>query len=530
MKSLPIILLSFIAFAGCITPEGPVTPATPDPIAIDPVITKATDVDFELGDALGLSVFTEEGTYADNALLSYDGTQFSSDLCWYLEPERTASLFAYYPYQEQGLGGKFSVQLDQSAGIGGSDLIFGEKKNVKPSKNSVSMIFKHQLTKLTVYTANLSEEKIVSVRLLELYPGATIAPEDHAVSVDQSTEKVGIKTHNVLRDTTWEAIVIPQTASMKLEVTLEGGKTLTQQLKEETLAVNTRYSISAVVYNNNMKIITYGQILPWLEGGDISGLEEDNPEPPKPKDFEEFEDHFVYFGESYNIVTMKDGRTWMAENLRYVPAGKTVVPLSDSYDADEDAIWYPASFGIQEEKAVVTPSSDKQVIARQGLLYSAKAALAGETLPYEEWGTAENNRGICPQGWHIPLATEWIDLVGACATSSANNSSAPYFDSNLNGANLDKMNQDGFNIFPYPFLNKGKYNGLYLNTDNKRSFYGYCSNSFLLTSSTHISSGSAKEQQIFCAMITNNATKTSFNVSYGNLVSGYYVRCIKDKE
>ncbi len=41
----------------------------------------------------------------------------------------------------------------------------------------------------------------------------------------------------------------------------------------------------------------------------------------------------------YKTVTLKDGRTWMAENLRYVPEGKT--PSSDP--AEEAGIWYPAA-------------------------------------------------------------------------------------------------------------------------------------------------------------------------------------------
>lgn len=46
-----------------------------------------------------------------------------------------------------------------------------------------------------------------------------------------------------------------------------------------------------------------------------------------------------YGGVTYKIVKLADDRWWMAENLRYLPAGKT--PSSDP--ADGNGVWYPGS-------------------------------------------------------------------------------------------------------------------------------------------------------------------------------------------
>ena len=49
-------------------------------LRVEPVITRATETDFEAGDAIGLSVVRAGGDHATNVKLSYDGTAFSGDL------------------------------------------------------------------------------------------------------------------------------------------------------------------------------------------------------------------------------------------------------------------------------------------------------------------------------------------------------------------------------------------------------------------------------------------------------------------
>lgn len=92
---------------------------------------------------------------------------------------------------------------------------------------------------------------------------------------------------------------------------------------------------------------------------------------------------FTYEGEIYKNVKMKDGRCWMAENLRYVPAGMTV---SDD-PAEDTGIWYAKM------------ESDADSVKAYGYLYNWSTVLGGESA-------AEKVKGICPPGYHVPSQEE----------------------------------------------------------------------------------------------------------------------------
>lgn len=219
--------------------------------------------------------------------------------------------------------------------------------------------------------------------------------------------------------------------------------------------------------------------------------------------------------EAYRTVTLKDGNTWMAENLRYVPAGKTIADLKEDYTGVTcDGIYYPATYSRETGSAVVTPSSDIAVVLEQGLLYTAAAAMNGETIPTTDKEDCANTQGICPDGWHIPTKTEWDNLIG-------NNA---YYVENLRGADLAKLNADGFNFIPYPYLSQGKaYLGKYLNMRTDSEYNIYASMLYFQSSTGHSAT------QNYAAMITNNNTKTSVNCPFSFLTNGCAVRCIKNK-
>ena len=77
------IALAALAIAAC---QQPVQPEmAPEKVQVEPVITKATEVNFEAGDRIGLTMAKVNATdkYADNECLSFDGNVFSGDLMWY---------------------------------------------------------------------------------------------------------------------------------------------------------------------------------------------------------------------------------------------------------------------------------------------------------------------------------------------------------------------------------------------------------------------------------------------------------------
>lgn len=231
----------------------------------------------------------------------------------------------------------------------------------------------------------------------------------------------------------------------------------------------------------------------------------------------------VYAGETYGVKMLKDGRIWMTDNLRYLPEG---VEAKGDF-TDNTGIWLPAKFEWDPASTVLpTPVPSKDVVATQGYLYTEEAALKGVALPTHDFEDLDYNQGVCPDGWHIPTAQEWINLLGGCSNKDHSNTSAPYYDESLSGASLEALNADGFNFLPYPYVNQGKsYMGSLLNkTDASRTYYGM-SNMLYFASSTGRS-----EKQSYAAMITNNATKTYANVAYNTLTNGIAVRCIKNAE
>lgn len=101
-----------------------------------------------------------------------------------------------------------------------------------------------------------------------------------------------------------------------------------------------------------------------------------------------FKPEFIYEGEVYKNVKMRDGRCWMAENLRYVPAGMTV---SDDPAADS-GIWYAKM------------ESQTDSVKAYGYLYDWPTVLGGQSA-------VEKVRGICPPGYHIPSQEEFEALL-----------------------------------------------------------------------------------------------------------------------
>lgn len=241
--------------------------------------------------------------------------------------------------------------------------------------------------------------------------------------------------------------------------------------------------------------------------------------------------YLEFGGVKYAVTYMKDGKYWMSENLRYVPEGEQVYePAAANTEAK---IWYPAtiSYNDSTKKYVAAASQDSAVIAAQGLLYSPEYVLGGAYCDSVDFVDADYTTAICPAGWHIPSAQEWIDLVGACADSKKNNAEAPYYNSDLSGASLDSLNADGLNLLPYPYVNNNSYLCNVANLDSARVYNGMNSMSYFL-STTGYYTVNAKTGKVtvqgYAGMITNNKTKTSVNVARANLNTGISVRYVKD--
>lgn len=522
MKRYLSISLAVLAIAAC---QKPVQPeVAPGKVLIEPVITKATEVNFESGDKIGLTMTKVNGAeaYADNAALTFDGTVFSGDLKWYADAYSEADVYAYYPYNANGTPAAYAAVLDQTAGIAQADFMAAAKKGVLPTPNAITMVFKHLMTKLVINIDNQSGAEVNAVKILGGDAACDIDLPNLAVlpaSGGMSTELTEITAYEATAGKVWKAIVIPQTVKLSVEVSLSSGKKITQPLAEMTLKSGGQYTINARLLQDNMIVSASGEIENWTDEGEI-GFEGAGTTEELPIEFTEHDGYFVYDGIEYKTVTLADGNTWMAENLRFIPRGRTV-----SSDPAEDAgIWYPA--------ANADKVADPALVETLGLLYDAATAFGVESITAENAGTFEGCQGICPTGWHIPTVTEMTGLVGHSSNSALVNTAAPYYDATIKGASIAALAEAGW---PWQFASARNKTGVtskgsYMVT-NYNGVYGVMS--YVIGSSLYQvktdADGVLTNVQYHYFMPLYNATNEKISVAYGNFLSGASVRCVKNK-
>ncbi|WP_368123343.1 fimbrillin family protein, partial [Bacteroides thetaiotaomicron] len=334
MKKGILFVLTAAFLASCQQEENEGV-ASVDRVTITPIITRATEVNFEDQDQIGLSVTKEDGTvYANNELMTFNDGAFAGSLKWYPEGADKSSFVAYYPYSATGVPTSFTVHADQTTNYGISDFMAASKSDVLPSVNSISMIFKHMLTKLVINVTNETNLDISSIVLKGSVPTANIDWATMKTTVSESAAATDITAQQVTKNTTFRAIVVPQTAAFTLAVTTSDNNTLMQKLVSTDLVQGGQYSVNIRVLPDNIIVTLSGEIENWTDEGEIKG---DDSEVP----FEEHDGYFIYDGITYNTVTLSNGTTWMAEPLRYVPDGYT--PSSDP--AADSHIWYPYELG-----------------------------------------------------------------------------------------------------------------------------------------------------------------------------------------
>ena len=241
----------------------------------------------------------------------------------------------------------------------------------------------------------------------------------------------------------------------------------------------------------------------------------------------------AYGGETYHAVKMKDGKWWMTENLRYVPAGMT--PSSDK-NAVTNGFWYPLVIDeLTADKATVKFSTAAEDILANGYLYSTEVALGVKPgdITVENAASFEGVQGICPEGWHIPTKADIIALVGKTADKNDTNPNAPYFDAELNGGNGSAalLNAAGFNAGAWGAVSVSNAAATTGTTMGAIKAYqrgmntGYLAGSTVHQVTTN-DDGSLKNVQ-FVALMPNMNTGT-YNGAWNNYRNGVSVRCVKN--
>ena len=523
MKKLWIIVCVAAALVGC-NRKGHVDTYVPGKLTVEPIITKATEVNFETGDKIGLTVVADGAAenYATNECLTFATDVFAGDLEWYADIYTKADLYAYYPYKAEGAPSAYFQFEDQSAGIGAADFMMASKKGVLPTSNAVAMVFKHMMTKLVINIDNETGSDIGKVEVLSALRATGLDHENMALTeyteavIDEMAQTVPYEAEDGKK---WVMILIPQTGVLELRVTLSNNMVISQKLVSTAYKSGGQYTVNARVLPDKMTVTSSGEIENWTDEGEV-GFDGDSSTEALPVTFTEYDGYFEYDGVRYNTVTLADGNTWMAENLRFIPRGRTV-----SSDPAEDAgIWYPA--------ANADKVADPALAATLGLLYDAATAFGVSEITAENSATFEGTQGICPTGWHIPTVAEMTGLVGHCSNEALINADGVYYDSAIKGASLAALKEAGWAWQFASMRNKA-------NTAGKGSYtvtsyndiYGVMS--YLIGSScyqhTLNDDGSLKNIQYYYMMPTYNASNEKVTVAYGNFLAGASLRCVKDR-
>lgn len=506
-------------------------------ITISPVITRATEVNFETGDKIGVTIIqNDDFVYAENKQMTFNDGVFAGDLLWYPEGNDKSQIVAYYPYREGNAPTSFSVEADQTTGYGASDLMAASNKDVLPTVNTITMNFKHLLTKLVINVTKEVEANITSIALKGSIPTATLDLAALTVTADANVAATNITAQVVEANKTYRALIVPQTVALTLEVATSDGKTLSQKLTSTTLAQGGQYSVNIRVLPDDIEVKLIGDIENWTDEGEIGA---DNEIP-----FEEHldENYFLYDNVKYNTVTLANGTTWMAEPLIYLPKGYTpsTDPTADSH------VWYP--YEIKADGATVA-TTEESAIKELGYLYDFQVALGGKEITESNLNSFEGAQGICPKGWHIPTRLEYFNLVGKTTNDvdgkvPANGDKALFYDAVYDGAKISSLNNAGFNYqfsgvrMATSLTGAGSYQKTAIAEDAniQTAWHGKPAMNYLMTSTAfkpvyNSTSGLLTNIQFFGLMSTINAkySEGRLSLSYVSIKAGMQLRCVRDQ-
>ena len=216
-------------------------------------------------------------------------------------------------------------------------------------------------------------------------------------------------------------------------------------------------------------------------------------------------------GQIYKTVKIGD-QWWMAENLNYAYTG---VPFKCVSSTDSNLVYYSDSTSWCYD-------NDAANCAKYGRLYTWAAAMdsagiiPGNTANGCGYGEICNLgnvkvRGVCPEGWHLPYATEWIalfDAVGGKATAGIMLKSTEGWNDKDDGTS--GKGTDAYSFSALPAGNRN-YTGNFLNEGNNAFFW----------SSTEDGSNYAYDMYL-----GYNGDGAGLYDSYKS--NGFSVRCLKD--
>lgn len=216
---------------------------------------------------------------------------------------------------------------------------------------------------------------------------------------------------------------------------------------------------------------------------------------------------------SYKIKKMGDGRWWMVENLCYFTKGITI-------NDGTCGVWYPCSDSANEA------DSSTDGIVNKGLLYSDAVAF-NTNITSTTSKRQEGAQGICPDGWHIPTAAEFMRLVGKSTDSNLETiTDAPYYDADRDCGSLSKLKEAGF----VP-AEAGYIDGSGAGYKDGFTTKGYLESRKYINSSYFFCSSAYSSTQWYALALTENTNRANLQMVFNYTASmprACSIRCIKN--
>lgn len=243
--------------------------------------TRVAGTEFETGDEVGLfalagSTTMKEERYVDNLhfVNSAGGELVSNESVYYPDDGVTLNLISYYPYQKEGVemgesSMKVSVAPDQNvlANYSHSDFLIATKDNVQPSKEAISLTYKHKFFKLKIALEMSEGESVETILAADpkisvsgFYTKTIYDFQDDSFSQYSEEKEItpaGEWKSEGNRLVGKELILIPQEATVGYQyVTLEvGGKTYSSLLPSSLKLQNGKRRELVIAFKSDEDIL-----------------------------------------------------------------------------------------------------------------------------------------------------------------------------------------------------------------------------------------------------------------------------------
>lgn len=257
------------------------------------VVTRAENTATLAGGELGLYITkngekTLQGKYlCNNAKFTYSNSGWTCGTTYYWAADNaTIDYVAYHPYQSPVTGNYISWNVtDQSSG--NLDLLYENATGVANNDNhSIAITLGHVCSKLVVNVSKLGSEiasgtTISSIKIAGLKAKGNFylladTNNGHGAGSwdpDVNPADIGMKsiTANEGMNSTYEAILIPQTAPFTLTISLSNNSEYQLAVPSQTFAAGTCYTLTMQVGQDKVTIGNITQT-PWQDepGGDLT--------------------------------------------------------------------------------------------------------------------------------------------------------------------------------------------------------------------------------------------------------------------